>query len=93
MSLKPCENVIVTLTGGTEGPDYDLELPAFLNIGRLREKLEETLRVMDPRLLPPGQELQLQYEGRTLADDSCLAGAGVWDGSRLLYTIKKEGQQ
>ena len=93
MSLKPCENVIVTLTGGTEGPDYDMELPAFLNIGRLREKLEETLRVMDPRLLPPGQELQLQYEGRTLADDSCLSGAGVWDGSRLLYTIKKEGQQ
>ena len=93
MSLKPCENVIVTLTGGTEGPDYDMELPAFLNIGRLREKLEETLRVMDPRLLPPGQELQLQYEGRTLADDSCLAGAGVWDGSRLLYTIKKEAQQ
>lgn len=91
--MKPCENVIVTLTGGTEGPDYDMELPAFLNIGRLREKLEETLRVMDPRLLPPGQELQLQYEGRTLADDSCLAGAGVWDGSRLLYTIKKEGQQ
>ena len=83
----------MTLTGGTEGPDYDMELPAFLNIGRLREKLEETLRVMDPRLLPPGQELQLQYEGRTLADDSCLAGAGVWDGSRLLYTIKKEGQQ
>ena len=65
--MKPCENVIVTLTGGTEGPDYDMELPAFLNIGRLREKLEETLRVMDPRLLPPGQELQLQYEGRTLA--------------------------
>lgn len=91
--MKPCENVIVTLTGGTEGPDYDMELPAFLNIGRLREKLEETLRVMDPRLLPPGQELQLQYEGRTLADDSCLAGAGVWDGSRLLYTIKKEGPQ
>lgn len=91
--MKPCENVIVTLTGGTEGPDYDMELPAFLDIGRLREKLEETLRVMDPRLLPPGQELQLQYEGRTLADDSCLAGAGVWDGSRLLYTIKKEGQQ
>lgn len=91
--MKPCENVIVTLTGGTEGPDYDMELPAFLNIGRLREKLEETLRVMDPRLLPPGQELQLQYEGRTLADDSCLAGAGVWDGNRLLYTIKKEGQQ
>ena len=91
--MKPCENVIVTLTGGTEGPDYDMELPAFLNIGRLREKLEETLRVMDPRLLPPGQELQLQYEGRTLADDSCLAGAGVWDGSRLLYTIKKESQQ
>lgn len=91
--MKPCENVIVTLTGGTEGPDYDMELPAFLDIGRLREKLEETLRVMDPRLLPPGQELQLQYGGRTLADDSCLAGAGVWDGSRLLYTIKKEGQQ
>ena len=91
--MKPCENVIVTLTGGTERPDYDMELPAFLNIGRLREKLEETLRVMDPRLLPPGQELQLQYGGRTLADDSCLAGAGVWDGSRLLYTIKKEGQQ
>lgn len=91
--MKPCENVIVTLTGGTEGPDYDMELPAFLDIGRLREKLEETLRVMDPRLLPPGQELQLQYGGRTLADDSCLAGAGVWDGSRLLYTTKKEGQQ
>lgn len=91
--MKPCENVIVTLTGGTEGPDYDMELPAFLDIGRLREKLEETLRVMDPRLLPPGQELQLQYGGRTLADDSCLAGAGVWDGSRLLYTIKREGQQ
>ena len=91
--MKPCENVIVTLTGGTGGPDYDMELPAFLDIGRLREKLEETLRGMDPRLLPPGQELQLQYEGRTLADDSCLAGAGIWDGSRLLYTIKREGQQ
>lgn len=91
--MKPCENVIVTLTGGAGGLDYDMELPTFLAIGQLKEKLEETLRVMDPRLLPPGQELQLQYRGRILADDGCLAGAGVWDGSRLLYTIKKEGQQ
>ena len=91
--MKPCENVIVTLTGGTGGPEYDLELPAFLDICQLRGKLAETLRAMDPRLLPPGQELQLQYGGRTLADDSCLAGAGVWDGSRLLYTIKREGQR
>ena len=51
--MKPCENVIVTLTGGAGGLDYDMELPAFLAIGQLKEKLEETLRVMDPRLLPP----------------------------------------
>ena len=73
------------------GKGYSSEFTKHM--AQMKEKLEETLRVMDPRLLPPGQELQLQYRGRILADDGCLAGAGVWDGSRLLYTIKKEGQQ
>lgn len=79
--MKACETVIVTLLIGRD--ELDLELPAFLPVGELSEKIRETLRSLDPNRYGRLGPLTLVSGGSVLPADSTLAGCGIWDGSTI----------
>ncbi len=61
----------------------DMELPAFLPIGELSNKILETTKVVYPDQWNDVFEISLKFMGQTLAADATLAGSGVWDGAYL----------
>ena len=89
--MKCCEEVMVTLRFAPQGRCLEMELPAFLPVGELEKKLIETLITMDPARYGGTQEVVLQTEGKRLEDETTLAQAGVWDGSVLDVTLRREG--
>lgn len=86
--MKCMECVIVTLR--LPRGSVDLELPAFMPVRELREKIVQTLRRMDPACYGAAQTLLLQCGGRTLPDERTLAACGVWDGAVLDGAIRQE---
>lgn len=85
--MRPCENVIVTIQ--LEHDALDMELPTFLPIKILSQKLVETLRVMNPSNQTYGN-ISLSYNGRILEPQMDLAHYGIWDGSILKCKFSKE---
>lgn len=85
--MRPCENVIVTVQ--LEQEILDMELPAFLPIKDLNQKLEETFRVMKPYTQTCGR-VSLSHNGKTLDPQKDLAYYGIWDGAVLVCKFVKE---
>lgn len=89
--MQACENVIVTIQLKQE--EIDMELPAFLSIKELQNKLDETIRVMAPRLAGEPGSLSLTYNGHLLDENHHLAFYGIWDGSRIGCSYRQEGSK
>lgn len=85
--MRPCENVIVTIK--LENENFDMELPTFLPIKELNQKLEEAFRVMRPSNQVYGH-ISLSHAGRFLEPQKDLAYYGIWDGSILECRFAKE---
>lgn len=77
--MRPCENVLVTVK--LDADQIDMELPAFLRIEELINKLLETLRVMRPEKYFAYSSLDLIFENQMLDLERNLASYGIWDGS------------
>ena len=81
--MRPCEDVIVTVSVSDPAASYDMELPAFMRIDELKKKLLETLRLMDARKFVAVSEIELSCSGKNLNGSGTLAGHGIWDGSSI----------
>lgn len=79
------ENVIVTLV--FEEQEFDMELPAGIEVSRLKPLLCEAMRRKGLYLT---EEFELEGGGGLLKKTDTLYGAGVWDGSFL--KIVRKGQ-
>ena len=66
----------------------DMELPAFLPVSQLSDKVLETLKILAPREFGHVQEIRLAVQGRSLNPQSTLASVGVWDGA-ILEVIRR----
>lgn len=86
--MKPSEHVIVTVALGKE--QVDMELPAFLPVCDLKEKMCEMLRVLRPNRPIDVERAELLSGGRKLPNDKCLASCGIWDGSVIVFVNESE---
>jgi len=79
--MKSPDNMIVTLV--IRQDEVDMELPSFLPIGELAEKIAETLENMDSDRFYGLGKITLRFQGVALNREKTLASCGVWDGSIL----------
>lgn len=77
--MRVCETVIVTVRLMNRA--FDMELPTFLSIKELIEKIDETLHSMPASIAPDMHCVGLVYEGKQLESERTLANYGIWDGS------------
>lgn len=77
--MRPCDNVIVTLL--VRDQVFDVELPAFLPVEELVNKIEELFEVMKPQWRVHG--LRLYFAGKELQMQQTLATCGIWDGAQI----------
>ena len=87
--MRACENVIVTAK--VRSKPLDMELPAFLSIRELTEKIDETLHNMPGQALSDEHCVGLTFQGRILDKDQTLGSCGIWDGSVIECTLGEEG--
>ena len=85
--MKPCNNVIVTVKFMEN--EIDMELPAFLSLGEICRKLEETFSVMFPERAGTFEIEALVSNGKRLPNNKNLASAGIWDGSILNCSLRR----
>lgn len=83
--------VIVTVRDPIRQTELDLEMPAFVPIGRLRGELLETLHTLRPQQWLSVSAIELLDGDRVLADSETLSSLGLWDGSILTVRPAKEG--
>lgn len=76
------ERIIITLIVGKH-TSIDLELPAFLPISELADKILETLKILYSREFECVSDIFLTMQGQPLDEQKTLASLGVWDGSTL----------
>ena len=76
------EKVIVTVAVN-ERISIDMELPVFMPIVDLADKMLETLKVLYPAEFESVADIQLIRQGEPLDGQSTLASMGVWDGAVL----------
>lgn len=76
------EKVIVTVVAN-KSISIDMELPIFLSITDLADKMLETLKILYPAEFESVSEIQLIRQGESLDGQSTLASNGVWDGAVL----------
>lgn len=76
------EKVIVTVVANKR-ISIDMELPIFLPITDLADKMLETLKILYPVEFESVSDIQLIRQGALLAEQSTLASNGVWDGAVL----------
>lgn len=76
------EKVIVTVVANKR-ISIDMELPIFLSITDLADKMLETLKILYPAEFESVSEIQLIRQGESLDGQSTLASNGVWDGAVL----------
>ena len=89
--MKCCEQVIVTVRLRPSGRELDMELPAFMPVRELEDRLLETLREMDPLHYGRMARVSFRWNDRALEPESTLAQAGIWDGSVLDAAMREEG--
>jgi hypothetical protein len=61
-----------------------MEMPAFMSIENLKQKLLETIKAMDPGSFGKFSKIELSINDNSLEDESHLAGYGIWDGN-IIY--------
>ena len=83
--------VIVTVREPIRQTELDLEMPAFVPIGRLCGELLEALHTLRPQQWLSVSAIELLDGERVLADGETLASLGLWDGSILTVRPAKEG--
>ena len=83
--------VIVTVREPIRQTELDLEMPAFVPIGRLRGELLEALHTLRPQQWLSVSAIELLDGERVLADGETLASLGLWDGRILTVRPAKEG--
>ena len=66
-----------------EKRSLDMELPVFLPVGELADKILDALQNLIPAEFEAVSEIGLSSGGQELASDSTLASVGLWDGSVL----------
>ncbi len=88
--MKSYENVIVTVRLTPGGKSLDMELPSFIPIEELGQRILETLRVLNPTSYLSIEGLRFWDHGREITGTDTLASAGLWDGSILDITTHKE---
>ena len=76
------DRIIATVALPNQRP-VDMELPAFMPIGELSEKILETLSVLYPNLWSNTNKIRLRFFGQSLGEDTTLAENGIWDGAIL----------
>ncbi len=86
--MQIVENVIVTVQAN--GRAIDMELPAFLDLNELVEKIDGTLHSMPIHFAPYEHCTGLQFEGKRLEGNRTLAGYGIWDGSFVECVMESE---
>ena len=83
------ETIIVTLTNTARLFFMDLELPANVQIGKLKADLTEALNEYEPGMLFPSPdrfELVCSRLGKQLSQSETLAESGIWNGDYLIVT-------
>jgi hypothetical protein len=79
------QRVIVSVERADGGESRDLELPAEIDAGRLAGLIASALRwTTDWSGQPVRYQIEAHPLGRPLQPHETLAGAGVWDGARLV---------
>lgn len=86
--MKACETVMVTVQVMDRA--FDMELPTFLSIKELIERIDETFHSMPACITPDLRCAELAYEGKTLEEEKTLAYYGIWDGSFVECLLKRE---
>ena len=76
------ERIIATVELG-QGRAVDLELPAFLPVSELADKVLEALQALFPAEFDAVGQIGLTAENHELDGSSTLASVGLWDGSVL----------
>lgn len=76
------EKVIVTVVVNKR-ISIDMELPVFMPVLDLADKMLETLKVLYPAEFGSVSDIQLIRQGEPLDGQSTLASMGVWDGAVL----------
>ena len=88
--MRCCEEVIVTVRLHPDKRELDMELPAFLPIEQLEQRLLEVLQEMDPLHYSGLSAVTLRSKDQTMDGEDTLAKVGIWDGSFLDVYLSKE---
>jgi len=91
--MKCCENVILTLRFRPGSKALDMELPSFMPMHALCDKIAESLRAMNPMAFGQMTGIRAEHNGRPLASSMTLAALGLWDGSILDIVIEGGGSR
>lgn len=89
--MRCSEEVIVTLRFPWIEQDIDMELPCFMEMRELTEKLLETLRLMMPETFVKVKSISLKGREGILQEKETLAGMGLWDGS-VITVVRNRGE-
>ena len=88
--MKCCEDVIVTVRLHPGERSLDMELPAFLPLEELAQRLLDVMREMDPVHYGMMSGATFRKKEQVLTGEMTLAKAGVWDGSILDVYLREE---
>ncbi|MDR1965814.1 MAG: EsaB/YukD family protein [Synergistaceae bacterium] len=78
------EYFIVTVMTASGSFEADLEIPALIPFGEFKAKLLEILKILARSEFGGWSDCIVQYKNRALATGETLAGAGAFDGSRIV---------
>ena len=58
----------------------DMELPAQIEIEKLREMLLEAMKMAEPHVFQGKTDIRIRYSGEIISEGSLFSN-GIWDGS------------
>jgi len=70
-----------------------MELPSFMPLEELSDKIVGSLRSMNPMAFGQMTGIRAEHNGRPLTDSETLAASGLWDGSILDIVIEGGGSR
>ncbi len=83
------ERAIVTLRFPFHEEEMDIEMPVFLPVEEICEKVLELLICQQPHRYGGIADVDLFWNGKKLDKQTNLAEHGIWDGSILDIALKK----
>lgn len=72
--------VLLELPGGKQ---IDVDMPLLLSVEKIKEKLLDMLKSVEPGLFLAVTEIDLVFMGKKLENEDTLASRGIWEGSLL----------